>query len=76
MEVLTERLVPNFVLLVLVLSFTTVTQGKFKYANYSNETKISALIPLCSFPLGKRNVSANTDGFPHGFSRRDGLNKK
>ena len=72
MEVLTERLVPNFVLLILVLSFTTVTQGKFKYANYSNETKI----PLCSFPLGERNVSANTDGFPHRFSRRDGLNKK
>ena len=38
MEVLTERLVLNLVLLILVLSFTTVTHGKFKYANGSNWT--------------------------------------
>jgi len=43
MEVLLERLVPNFVLLILALSFTTVTQGKLKYANASDGTKISAV---------------------------------
>ena len=42
MEVLTERLVPNIVLLILVLSFTTVTHGKFKNGNSSSGTKISA----------------------------------
>ena len=55
MEAHTERLVPNLVLLILVLSFTAVTHGKLKKANGSNGTKISTAILL-----DKRNVSVQT----------------
>ena len=55
MEAHTERLVPNLVLLILVLSFATVTHGKLREANGSNGTKISTAVLL-----DKRNVSVQT----------------
>lgn len=81
MEVITERLVPNFVVFILVLSFTAVTHGKFKYANDSNRHEISALIPLCLFPLGKRNVSVQTETgfhlvFYFGMAKQEAKKKK
>lgn len=36
MELLKERLVPNIVLVTLVLSFTTVTHGKYIIASYDS----------------------------------------
>lgn len=81
MEVITERLVPNFVVFILVLSFTAVTHGRFKYANDSNGHEISALIPLCLFPLGKRNVSVQTETgfhlvFYFGMAKQEAKKKK